>query len=239
MIRNPEELGDVLCIWAHPDDESFETGGLMAAAIRAGARVVCVTATRGELGTQDPERWPLDRIPEIRTKEMADALAALDVTEHRWLGFVDGSCSAVNAEEATVVVAEIIRDVSPRTVVTFGPDEYTKHPDHFAISAWTTEAFRLAAVPGASLFYSAITPEQVEEYVSEFPEINGWAPETPPSTPLEDMAVDLDLAEPFVDRKLAALRAHRSQTKTMFARFPESDLRRMLTLERFRHVATT
>ena len=46
-----ERLGTVLAVWAHPDDESFVAGGLLAAASDAGSRIVCLTATRGEHGT--------------------------------------------------------------------------------------------------------------------------------------------------------------------------------------------
>ena len=50
------DLGTVLGIWAHPDDEAYLSGGLMSIAARDhGNRVACVTATRGELGTADPE----------------------------------------------------------------------------------------------------------------------------------------------------------------------------------------
>src|SRR5918998_1048475 len=52
------ELGTILGIWAHPDDEAYLSGGLMAMARDNGSRVVCVTATRGELGTPDPAAWP-------------------------------------------------------------------------------------------------------------------------------------------------------------------------------------
>ena len=51
-----EELGTILGVWAHPDDETYLCAGLMASAARAGSRVVCVTATRGELGTGDHDR---------------------------------------------------------------------------------------------------------------------------------------------------------------------------------------
>jgi LmbE family N-acetylglucosaminyl deacetylase len=50
-------LGTIVGVWAHPDDEAYLSGGLMAAAGDAGSRVVCVTATRGERGTPDPEAW--------------------------------------------------------------------------------------------------------------------------------------------------------------------------------------
>ena len=56
------DLGTVLGVWAHPDDEAYLSGGLMAMARDAGSRVVCVTATRGELGTPDPQAWPPERL---------------------------------------------------------------------------------------------------------------------------------------------------------------------------------
>lgn len=78
-------LGDrILGIWAHPDDETYLCGGLMARAVQSGARVVCVTATRGELGSTDPDRWPAGAaLAEVRTRELEDALGRLGVTEHR------------------------------------------------------------------------------------------------------------------------------------------------------------
>ena len=46
-VTDAADLGTVLGIWAHPDDETFLSGGLMAMAREAGQRVVCVTATLG------------------------------------------------------------------------------------------------------------------------------------------------------------------------------------------------
>ena len=48
-----ERLGTLLLVWAHPDDDIYTSAGLMAAAARAGDRVVDVTATRGEGGSMD------------------------------------------------------------------------------------------------------------------------------------------------------------------------------------------
>ena len=50
--------GTLLGVWAHPDDEAYLSSALMAAARDAGHRVVVVTATRGEQGTDDPGTWP-------------------------------------------------------------------------------------------------------------------------------------------------------------------------------------
>src|SRR5688572_4360145 len=67
--------GTVLSVWAHPDDETYLAGAIMADAVRGGSRVVCVTATRGELGSSDPERWPPGApLAELRTWELEKAL---------------------------------------------------------------------------------------------------------------------------------------------------------------------
>src|SRR3954463_15396505 len=68
-IADATRLGNVLGIWAHPDDEAFLSAGLMAAVRDAGNRVVCVTATSGELGTDDPIRWPPHRLGAVRRHE--------------------------------------------------------------------------------------------------------------------------------------------------------------------------
>ena len=73
---------------------------LMFTARRAGHRVAVVTATRGELGTDDPDAWPPDRLAATRERELAASLAAVDVTEHHWLGYRDGALSQVPARQA-------------------------------------------------------------------------------------------------------------------------------------------
>ena len=58
--------GTVLGVWAHPDDETYLSAGLMAEAARDGRRVMCVTATRGEGGSMDEDRWPPETMGEVR-----------------------------------------------------------------------------------------------------------------------------------------------------------------------------
>ncbi len=57
-----DRLGTVLSVWAHPDDETYLAGGVMASCVAAGQRVVCVSATAGEHGTADPVAWPPERL---------------------------------------------------------------------------------------------------------------------------------------------------------------------------------
>ena len=68
-LIDSSRLGTVLAVWAHPDDESFVAGGLLAAASDAGSRIVCLTATRGERGTADPARWHSRQVGQTRTRE--------------------------------------------------------------------------------------------------------------------------------------------------------------------------
>ena len=123
-------LGTVLMVWAHPDDETYLAGGLSAALTDAGRRVVCVTATRGEAGGTTAG------LAQIRTAELEAALKLLGVEEHHWLDYPDGGCASVDDDKAAARIRAVVDDVRPDTVVTFGPDGFTGHPDHQAVSRW-------------------------------------------------------------------------------------------------------
>src|SRR5688572_15104343 len=158
------ELGTILGIWAHPDDEAYLSGGLMALARDNGQRVVCVTATRGERGTPDPVAWPPDRLAAERTRELASCLAVLGVHEHHWLDYADGECAGADPDGAAERLSAVIDDLRPDTVLTFGPDGITGHPDHRTVSAWTGAAFDRAAPPGARLLHAAVPAPRAERW---------------------------------------------------------------------------
>jgi LmbE family N-acetylglucosaminyl deacetylase len=114
-------LGTVPGIWAHPDDEAYLSGCLMAMARDGGSRAVCVTATRGELGTPDPETWPPQRLAAERTAELAHCLGVLGLSEHPWLGYRDGRCANVPVPDAVGNLRDLIDAVGPDTALTFSP----------------------------------------------------------------------------------------------------------------------
>jgi LmbE family N-acetylglucosaminyl deacetylase len=225
-------LGTILGVWAHPDDEAFLSSGLMADAVRKGDRVVCVTATRGELGSWDEERWPSESMGEVRGAELEESLAILGVTEHHWLDYPDGGCAEIEMEEAAGRVASIVKDVKPESMLTFGPEGMTGHPDHEAVSAWATEAFRRAATPGARLFYATKTPEYMERLGPVLGPVV-FAPETPPVTPRDGLGIDFELPEDLLDLKLEALTVHRSQLEGLLAVFGEELFREDASAEWF------
>ena len=227
-------LGTVLGIWAHPDDEAYLSGGLMAAAVDAGARVVCVTATRGERGTPDPHRWPPARLAPLREAELSASLAVLGVTDHRHLGYPDGGCAEVPAGDAVGRLAEVIAEVRPDTVLTFGPDGMTGHPDHRTVSAWTTSAVRQSE-PGTALrlLYATKTAPWCDRFDALNRALQVFPPGLPPRVPEAEVAVDVVLPEDLLDRKVAALRAHASQVGSLIDEVGEASFRSWIASESF------
>ena len=200
----------VLGVWAHPDDETFLSSGLMLTARERGDRVVLVTATRGEQGTDDPVLWPPHRLGELRARELDRSLAVLGVTEHRWLGYVDGACHLVSDAAAVEAVAGIIEEVQPDTIVSFGPDGVTGHSDHRAVARWTERARRSTA-PDATLLQAVLSPRFTRRFADINNEYGIFMAE--PVTVEPDLLVRLD--GDLLDRKMAALRAQDSQTRRL------------------------
>jgi LmbE family N-acetylglucosaminyl deacetylase len=209
------ELGTILGVWAHPDDEAYLSGGLMALARDEGARVVCVTATRGEHGTTDPETWPPERLAEARTVELRASLALVGVREHHWLSYADGRCAAVRAGEAVDRLSAIVDEVAPDTVVTFGPDGITGHPDHQTVSGWTTAAFARSASPGARLLHAAVSAGHAAHWGRLDEELGIYLPGYPVTVPDRCLALDLALDPATAARKVRALAAQATQTSTL------------------------
>ncbi|SEO47686.1 PIG-L family deacetylase [Trujillonella endophytica] len=211
-LTDVRALGTLLGVWAHPDDEAYLSAGLMAAARDAGSRVVCVTATRGEQGTADPVAWPPDALAAERTRELDRSLEVLGVVEHAWLGYADGGCDAVPAEEAVATLCAALEAVRPDTVLTFGPDGLTGHPDHRAVGRWTAAAVERAAPAGTRLLQAAFPARRVRRWSALDAELGVYLPGFPVVVPEDRLAVDLALDERYTARKVAALRAQATQT---------------------------
>jgi len=229
-----DALGTVLGIWGHPDDETYLSAGLMAQAAREGCRVVDVTATRGEGGSMDEERWPPEEMGEVRERELLRSLEVLGVREHRFLGLPDIDMDTPLPEEGAVAVRAIMEEVGPDTVLTFGPEGMTGHEGHKSVSRWTTQAFRDVAEPGAKLYYAVYTQDWADEFV---PTLNGFdifRPGTPPIHPREDLAIAFVLPPELLDLKMRAIMEHESQVGALFDAFGEAFFRRAMAEESFR-----
>jgi LmbE family N-acetylglucosaminyl deacetylase len=228
-------LGTILGVWAHPDDETYLSAGLMARAVRAGDRVVCVTATRGELGSPDEERWPSgEPLAAVRTKEMEACLAVLGITEHHWLDYPDGGCADVDQDEALDRIIELMAEVRPDTVLTFGPDGMTGHDDHKAASRWATAAFERVGRPGARLAYATNTPDWLARFREPLDRFNVFMGAEPPMTPVEELLFHIQLEGAALEQKLTAIRSMTSQVEPLIAGLGEASYREGMVEEAFR-----
>ncbi|MGY6501341.1 MAG: PIG-L deacetylase family protein [Acidimicrobiales bacterium] len=211
-LLHPTELGTILSIWAHPDDETFLAGGIMAAAVAAGQRVVCLSATWGEHGTDDPVTWPPHRLTEIRRWESRAAMAILGVDEHLALDLPDGGLDAIDSTAWVPWLAELIRTVDADTVLTFGPDGMTFHPDHRTIGTWTTVAWETAGRPGR-LLHAVHSRSHLETWAATYEEWGIYmSDERPTGVDDETLSVKYELSGAALDQKMTALAAMASQT---------------------------
>lgn len=230
--KDVKSLGTILSVWAHPDDESFSCAGLMAAAVANGQEVACVTATKGELGVQDENRWPAVHLAEIRAKEMSSALQVLGITDHHWLGYHDGQCHKVDKQEAVNKIKELIRRYQPQTILTFGPDGITGHTDHQTVSHWVD-----SAVQGTDIivFHTIEEESRYRDYMVEADKKFNiyFNIDKPPTLPAKKCDISFKLDKEQLAKKCQSLRCMPSQTEAMFKNTPTETMNAMLCQECF------
>ncbi|HYF71679.1 MAG TPA: PIG-L family deacetylase [Nocardioides sp.] len=224
------DLGTVLTVWAHPDDEAYLAGGLLAAVREHGGRAVCVTATRGEAA--DPDATPGERaaLGALRTRELADSLTVLGVEEHHWLEHPDGGCATADPDSAAARLGCLLDEVRPDTVVTFGPDGFTGHPDHRAVSAWVDRA--LASHDARPRLLHAVGQEPaVDPSLDE--DFGVFDLGRPRIVEESEVALRLMLSGSDLDRKVEALAVQRSQTSGLLATVGRERFARWVAVEVF------
>jgi LmbE family N-acetylglucosaminyl deacetylase len=139
----------LMCVFAHPDDESMGTGSTIAKYTSEGIETYLVAATRGERGWGGSENDYPGQIPfgKLRQAELIAASQVLGIRQVYFLDYIDGELDQVNPNQAIHKICNLLRLVRPQVVVTFGPDGAYGHPDHIAISQFTTAALVCAADP--------------------------------------------------------------------------------------------
>src|SRR5947209_19817710 len=172
----------LMAILAHPDDESLGNGGMLAKYAAEGIEIHLVVATRGERGWPGKEsEYPgLETLGKLREAEVRAAANVLGLHSVYFLDYLDGDLDEANPAEAIAKIVRYLRLVRPGVVVTFGPFGGYGHPDHIAISQFTTAAIveaakqeslysrDLAAHSVSKLYYMAETAEVFGVYQSVF-----------------------------------------------------------------------
>ena len=187
--------GSVLAVVAHPDDESFGLGAVLAAFVHTGARAAVLCLTRGEASTVHGVEGDLHR---LRARELATAAATLGVATSTLLGYPDGALSGVCRSRLVGDVGDAVRDTGTDGLLVFDPSGVTGHPDHAAATAAALAAADVLDLPvlGWTLLATVAATLNAKRGTA----FTGHAP------------ADIDLVVP-VDRarQRAAIAAHASQ----------------------------
>ncbi|QQG40592.1 MAG: PIG-L family deacetylase [Candidatus Levyibacteriota bacterium] len=151
----------VLCVFAHPDDESFSCGGTIAKLTKKGATVKLITATRGEAGSVgDTALCTQEELGNVREKELRSAAKILGISQIFFLDYKDGKLDKISVAELSEKIEKIIVKEQPDIVITFNKEGGSRHPDHMQINKAATHAF-------AS--YVKKTDEHVRLYYADIP----------------------------------------------------------------------
>ncbi len=214
----------VACVFAHPDDDTFGVGGSLALHADDDLELTAILATSGEAGRiADPSLATRGKLGGVREAEDLASWRALglepDVRFHR---HPDGGLARIPRAELAAELAKVLEDVAPEVVVTFGPDGITGHPDHVAIGAAATDAFASArrSAPErafARLLHVAVPAGDLDRLneglrARGLEPIDSTQPFMPRPVPDDRIGVRVDCSGVF-DRKLEALRAHKTQSE--------------------------
>jgi N-acetyl-1-D-myo-inositol-2-amino-2-deoxy-alpha-D-glucopyranoside deacetylase len=237
----PKSTKSLLLVHAHPDDETINNGATMAMYAAAGYNVTLVTCTRGEEGEiLVPELAHLaadkeDGLAPIREVELANAMAALGVTDHRFLGAPDNRYRdsgmmgtppndrpdvfwQADLDSAAHELVKIILEVKPQVLVTYDDFGGYGHPDHIQAhrvamraaelveSEWNIEKIYWNTMP-RSVIQKGI--DAMKAAGSDFMGVDS-ADELPFAKPDDVVTTAID-ASTFVDQKMKAMASHPTQ----------------------------
>ncbi|HWJ02203.1 MAG TPA: bacillithiol biosynthesis deacetylase BshB2 [Verrucomicrobiae bacterium] len=199
----------VLVVFPHPDDETFGCGGTIAKFTRAGVPVTYVCGTLGQMGRNmgRPFFATRESLPQVREAELAEACETLGIQQVIKLGLRDKMIEFEDPEALTERLEQILREVRPSLVITHYPG-YAVHPDHNALGDITIRAVaRLNEAERPKVWAHA--------FAQACQDVLG-AP---------DVANDI---KAVAEIKLAAIRAHGSQSQVFLARQGSGELSKEL-----------
>lgn len=143
----------LMAVLAHPDDESFGIGGVLAKYADEGIETYLIVATRGERGRfgENKESPGLDVVGKTREAELLAAAKVLGIREVSFLDYIDADLDKADPVEVVDKIVFHIRRIKPQVVISFDPTGGYGHPDHIAISQFTTAALVCSGDPKYNL----------------------------------------------------------------------------------------
>ena len=216
-------MSSLLCVVAHPDDETILCGGTLALLSARGVAVHIFCLTRGEGGELgEPPLADRERLGQVREQEMVCAVGKLGGKSLTFLDYVDplvGPGEALFAPEhdPTFLAGQIvagIKQFGPEAVLTHGSNGEYGHPAHQLMHTMTRVAV-LSLGEAAPPLYSFAASYPAHPY-----------PRLSNSDDAADLIVDVSTC---LDHKEAAARCHATQT-ALFVRRRSQMAGRQLTL---------
>lgn len=198
-----EKERHVLVIFPHPDDEAFGVSGTISLHIDNGTPVTYACLTLGEMGRNmgNPPFATRESLPKIRKEELKEAARVLGIQDLRMLGYRDKTVEFEDEELLANRLGAIIGETNPSLIITFYPG-YAVHPDHDATGAAVIRAVKELPAEKRPKVHCVAFSNNCEEEIGQ-----------------ADVVIDVSAV---IDRKIAAIKAHASQTQLMAANMEES-----------------
>lgn len=198
-----EKERHVLVIFPHPDDEAFGVSGTISLHIDNGTPVTYACLTLGEMGRNmgNPPFATRETLPKIRKEELEEAARVLGIQDLRMLGYRDKTVEFEDEEKLANRLGVIIGETNPSLIITFYPG-YAVHPDHDATGAAVIRAVKELPADKRPKVHCVAFANNCEEEIGQADVVN-------------DVSA-------VADRKVAAIKAHASQTQLMAANMEES-----------------
>lgn len=229
----------LLLVHAHPDDETINNGSTMAMYAALGAEVTLVTCTRGEEGeVLVPDLAHLaahvnDSLGDHRVEELAQAMRALGVTNHRFLGegltrYRDSGMMGTEPnnrpdtfwkadfDEATNYLVKVIDEVKPHIMITYDEFGGYGHPDHIQAHRVAMEAAKKSSWDIPKIYWNVMPKSVIQEGIDAMKKIGSdfMGAESADDLPFakDDSFVQARIdGNAYVEQKMDAMRAHATQ----------------------------
>lgn len=252
----------VFTVFAHPDDEGFGSGGVLATLASKGARIIAVCSTNGDVGEiSDPALATPDTLAQVRQGEMLRAMDVIGAAEVRFLDYRDSGMDGTEdnnhpdclhqapAEEVVEKIVALIRELKPEVVITHDPTGGYGHPDHIAVYRHTKDAFEAASgleYPNAGepwaprlLYYSCFPRSNFRRIWQKMLEMGIKPPFASEildkvGSPDNDVTTVVDVSS-HVGIKIASLECHATQLQPdgPFGNLPKDYMREIMSTEFF------
>ena len=229
----------ILLVHAHPDDETINNGATMALYADRGAHVTLVTCTRGEEGEvlvpalSHLSSSEQDQLGAHREIELAGAMKALGVSDHRFLGaptvkFRDSGMMGTeqnnrpdvfwqtDVDVAAHILVEVIEEVKPHILITYDEIGGYGHPDHIQAHRVAMRAVELSTWQIQKIYWNTMPKSVLADGIAKMKEIGSdfFGAESVEDLPFakdDEFVTTLIDGGAYVDAKMQAMKAHETQ----------------------------